>query len=92
MLININQNRIVITDKISDKEIYSTKIVDNLPSDIDIFAYKYINGELVRYKEYKDIEKSNKELTSDNNDLADYLLDMDMRLIELEYLGGSYDL
>lgn len=26
------------------------------------------------------------------NDIMDYMLDMDMRLIELEFLGGSYDL
>ena len=27
-----------------------------------------------------------------NDDLMDYMLDLDMRLIELEFLGGSYDL
>lgn len=38
------------------------------------------------------VAKTNFELEDDTNDLIDYVLDLDMRLIELEYLGGSYDL
>lgn len=32
------------------------------------------------------------EVVVTQEDIMDYMLDMDMRLIELEYLGGSYDL
>ena len=32
------------------------------------------------------------EIVVTTEDIMDYMLDMDMRLIELEFLGGSYDL
>ncbi len=32
------------------------------------------------------------EVIITQEDIMDYMLDIDMRLIELEYLGGSYDL
>lgn len=48
MLININKDRIVINKYVDDKEVYSTKIVDIIPEDINDYYYKYINGQLVR--------------------------------------------
>lgn len=48
MLININKSNQVINKYVDDKEIYSTKIVYDLPSDINEYQYSYINGELVR--------------------------------------------
>lgn len=48
MLININKELYVIRENTSDKEVYSTKIVDSLPDDFNEYNYKYINGELVR--------------------------------------------
>ena len=48
MLLNINKDLYVIKENISDKEVYSTKIVDSLPDDWNEYNYKYINGELVR--------------------------------------------
>lgn len=86
MLININKDREIINDYSSDKVIYSTNIVDSVPSDIDQFVYKYINGELVRDRLIDKTEKVSYD------DFMDYMLDLDMRLIELELLGGSYDL
>lgn len=86
MQININKDKEVINEYSTDKLIYSTKIVESVPSDIDQFVYKYINGVLVRDRLIDKTEKVS------DDDLMDYMLDLDMRLIELELLGGSYDL
>lgn len=58
MLIDINKNLEVINEYVEDKEVYSTKIIDFLPSDINEYQYSYIDGKLVRgnqidFKKYK---------------------------------------
>mgnify|MGYP003319141023 CR=1 FL=1 len=75
MLININKDLYVIKENISDKEVYSTKIVDSLPDDFQDYNYKYINGNLVcaelipvksiedyKKEKYCDLEKFTKDL------------------------------
>lgn len=51
MVININKNYEVINDYIEDKEVYSKKVVDNIPNDLNKAIYKYHNGELVKIRD-----------------------------------------
>lgn len=58
MQIRINKNFEVINEYVTDKEVYATKIVDELPSDINEYYYKYMRGSLVKgdpinFKEFK---------------------------------------
>ena len=95
MLININKDREVINEYSVDKEIYSTKIVSELPSDINEFVYKYINGELVRdrvidtnYKSQEEINNEqlviNEAQTLTNNEQDEINIDLDYRITMLE--------
>lgn len=88
MLININKDREVINEYSSDKEIYSTKIVSELPSDINEFVYKYINGELVRDRainfDYKSQAQINEEQLATNNTQDEINIDLDYRITMLE--------
>lgn len=88
MLININKDREVINEYSADKEIYSTKIIDSIPFDIDTFVYKYINGVLVRDREinqnYKSQEQINQEQQITNETQDEVNIDLDYRITMLE--------
>lgn len=95
MIININKDREVINDYSIDKEIYSTKIVDEIPSDINEYVYKYINGVLIRDRiidtNYKSQEQINNEQiaineaqTLTNNEQDEFNVDLDYRVTMLE--------
>ncbi len=75
MLININKDRYVINQFVEDKEIYSTKIVDALPSDINQYYYKYINGNLVRDAIIQDNTFDGIKAAK-QNELVDYIYNM----------------
>lgn len=90
MLININKDREVINEYSADKVIYSTKILKNseLPSDINEFVYKYINGELIRDRlidtNYKSQEIINDEQAVTNSNQDEINIDFDYRITMLE--------
>ena len=88
MLININKDKEVINQYSSDKVIYSTKIVDELPIDIEEYVYKYINGELVRDRaidfNYKSQETINSEQVAINSEQDEINIDLDYRITMLE--------
>ena len=88
MLLNINKDREVINDYSIDKEIYSTKIVNEIPSDINEYVYKYINGELIRDRlidtNYKSQEIINDEQAVTNSNQDEINIDFDYRITVLE--------
>ena len=88
MLININKDREVINEYSPNKEVYSTKIVDSVPSDIDTYVYKYINGELIRDRlidiNYKSQTQINDEQAATNNTQDEINVDLDYRITMLE--------
>lgn len=88
MLININKDKEIINEYSADKVIYSTKIISELPSDINEFVYKYINGELVRDRvidiNYKSQDTINYEQAITNNNQDEINIDFDYRITMLE--------
>lgn len=87
MQININKDRYVINEFVEDKEIYSTKIVDALPSDINQYFYKYINGELVRDSIIQDNTFDGIKAAK-QNELVDYIYNM--KEYGVEYQGKMF--
>lgn len=88
MTIFLNKNKEIINEYLADQEIYSIKIVDSIPDDINEFVYKYINGELVRDRlidtNYKSQTQINDEQAATNNTQDEINIDLDYRITMLE--------
>lgn len=87
MLIDINKNKIIITDAVADKEVYSTKIIDEseYPTDIDEFAYIYNEDttEIIKFKPYNELDKTNKELQESISSLIEKNTLLDNSIVSL---------
>lgn len=88
MLININKNREIINEYTEDKNVWSTKIVNSIPEDVNEYVYKYIAGRLVREnlidKNYKNQQTINAEQKATNEVQDEINVDFDYRLTMLE--------
>ncbi len=88
MLININKDREIINEYSADKVIYSTKILDSIPDDVNEYVYKYINGELIRDRlidvNYKSQEQINNDQAITNSEQDEINIDLDYRITMLE--------
>lgn len=88
MIIDINKDRELIVESTINKEVYSKKIVDELPNDVNDYVYHYINGGLVKGnlidKNYKSQETINEEQQIINENQDEINLDLAYRVAMLE--------
>lgn len=88
MTILLNSSKEIINKNTVDKKVDSIKLVDSVPSDINEFVYKYINGELVRDRaidfNYKSQETINAEQLATNSEQDEINIDLDYRITMLE--------
>lgn len=63
MLVKVNKNYEIINDYVEDKEVFETKVLDELPSDVDrsIYVYKYDHLEVKKVYDFEDARKKKYE-------------------------------